>query len=675
MKKLFYTLLVFSLLANAQAPSGYYNSANGLTGYALKTELKNIISNGYNAQSYSSLIGLYDTSDNDAYYDNGTQTNTILDIYSEIPNGNEPYLYFIGSNSNCGNFNSEGDCYNREHIFPQGFFSQNEPMRSDAHHVIPTDGFVNGGRGSLPFGRVNPNGASITTYSNGTRRGPSITPGFSGTVFEPIDEFKGDVARMLLYFATRYEDNINDTGWDNPSASVNNPRDGSADRFYEQWYIDLLLDWHAADPVSQREIDRNDDIYVHQNNRNPYIDNPQYVTMIWTASNTASGELFATLTGTYMDTNANNMADAGDEIIYEYAINNIGSTTLYNVTSNALNGTFNNGMTPIPSIAPGTNLSNPYGTLTYTLTASDVPPNNPSCMITNQLTIMANFNAAGTNGTLNTLSDDPNDFANVDSNNDNLPDDITEVEICQNNNPSFTTLFISEYVEGSSNNKAIELSNWTGATVNLAGYSLMRQPNGSGAWDGEVQLIGSVADQDAFVVARGAAGPAILAETDQTVGSGLALDFNGNDPVGLFLNGNLIDIVGDFDGGSTDFAANETLVRKPNVQAPKVPWDKSADWEVFSQDDITDLGQHDAVTLSQSVIELTEISIFPNPSNGYINIEDPERHIQSIELFDLAGRRIQDWQANQQIYIADSGIYLLVLNTDAGSISKKLVVR
>ncbi len=278
MKQITFLLILTATFCFGQVPAGYYNSASGLSGFTLKTELANIITTGYNSQSYGALITLYMTSDNDEYYDGGTQTNTILDIYSENPSGAEAYNYSFSNN--CGNFNSEGDCYNREHIFPQGFFNQQMPMRSDAHFVVPTDGWVNGGRGSFPFGEVSTT-SSVTRYSNGSRRGASATPGFTGTVFEPINEFKGDVARMLFYFATRYENNFNDTSWDNPNSSMNDPRDGSRGRFYEQWYIDLLVQWHLQDPVSQREIDRNNDIYNFQNNANPYIDNPQYVQMIW----------------------------------------------------------------------------------------------------------------------------------------------------------------------------------------------------------------------------------------------------------------------------------------------------------------------------------------------------------------------------------------------------------
>lgn len=286
--KIFTLLLLLSAVGFAQIPAGYYSSASGLTGYPLKSELRNIIENGHTDQGYSALLNLYNTSDNDTYYPNqgesiNDQSTTILDMYSENPTGTDPYNFTF--TDRCGNVSSnEGFCYNREHIFPQGRFNRRNPMRTDAHHVIPTDGQINGRRSSFPFGVVsNPTFTSL----NGSKVGPNTTAGFSNTVFEPIDEFKGDIARMLLYFATRYENQYNDSSWDSHTA-LNDPRDGTQGQYYEQWYVDLLLSWHNADPVSQKEIDRNNDIYVYQGNRNPYIDNPQFVNMIWTT--TASNE-------------------------------------------------------------------------------------------------------------------------------------------------------------------------------------------------------------------------------------------------------------------------------------------------------------------------------------------------------------------------------------------------
>ncbi|QMU66750.1 MAG: T9SS type A sorting domain-containing protein [Flavobacteriaceae bacterium] len=256
----------------SQIPPGYYSTVTG-SGYILKSQLKTIITNGHTDRGYSALYNAYTTTDTDTFYEND---HTVLDMYSENPAGPDPYNY-IHNDRNCGNYNSENDCYNREHIFPQGFFNEQFPMRSDIHHVVPSDGFVNNRRANYPFGEIS---TPTWTSSNGSKVGPNTYDTYTGVVFEPIDEFKGDIARMLLYFATRYEDDVTHSSWDTHT-TVNNPLNGTNDQIYEDWYIRLLHKWHTEDPVSQREITRNNEAYTFQGNRNPYIDHPEYVSMIW----------------------------------------------------------------------------------------------------------------------------------------------------------------------------------------------------------------------------------------------------------------------------------------------------------------------------------------------------------------------------------------------------------
>ncbi|NVK53014.1 MAG: endonuclease [Flavobacteriaceae bacterium] len=271
-KKIHYILLFLPFALIAQIPSGYYSTATG-SGYTLKTQLKSIITTGHTDKGYAALYNAYVKTDNDSFYEND---NTVLDMYSENPTGADAYNYNHNTR-NCGNYNSENDCYNREHIFPQGFFNSALPMRSDIHHVFPTDGYVNGRRSNYPFGEVS---NATWTSQNGSKLGPNTFNNYSGTVFEPIDEFKGDIARALLYFATRYEDEVTSNTWDNHT-DANNPLNGTNNQVYENWYIKLLYKWHTDDPVSQREIVRNDEAYKFQGNRNPFIDHPEYVAQIW----------------------------------------------------------------------------------------------------------------------------------------------------------------------------------------------------------------------------------------------------------------------------------------------------------------------------------------------------------------------------------------------------------
>ena len=271
-KILTFVLITLGINSYAQIPPGYYNSATG-NGYTLKTQLKSIISNGHIDQGYSALYDAYVLSDNDSFYEND---NTVLDMYSENPSGSDSYNYNHNDRT-CGNYNSENDCYNREHIFPQGFFNEQLPMRTDIHHVVPTDGYVNNRRANYPFGEVT---NDTWMSNNGSKVGQNTFGSYSGVVFEPIDEFKGDIARMLLYFAVRYEDEVTDNSWDNHT-TTNNPLNGTNNQVYETWYLQLLYKWHNDDPVSAREIKRNNEAYIFQGNRNPFIDFPEYVNLIW----------------------------------------------------------------------------------------------------------------------------------------------------------------------------------------------------------------------------------------------------------------------------------------------------------------------------------------------------------------------------------------------------------
>lgn len=268
MKK-FTTLLlgfVFSI-ALAQAPANYYNGTEGLTGAALKTKLSAIITAGHKDNGYDGLYTGYVTTDTDHYYEND---GSVLDMYSENPTGTDPYTYRHGIKK-CGNYSSEGDCYNREHVVPQSFFGSKSPMVSDINFIRPTDGKVNGMRSNYPFGAVtNPSFLS----KNGTKVGPSTSPGYGGTVCEPIDEFKGDIARMIFYFVTRYESQLS-------GFSTGNMLGGSAYPGLQSWEKDVLLSWAIQDPVSPTEIERNNASFVFQKNRNPFIDHPEWVQQIW----------------------------------------------------------------------------------------------------------------------------------------------------------------------------------------------------------------------------------------------------------------------------------------------------------------------------------------------------------------------------------------------------------
>ncbi|WP_228417856.1 HNH endonuclease signature motif containing protein [Chryseobacterium oranimense] len=282
MKKFLLPIILIASFVSAQAPAGYYDGTTGLTGYALKSKLHDIISEKNVNWHYGDLPNFYNQTDLDKYYDHGPGNTTILlDIYSEIPGGADAYEYT--SANLISTSGAEGLGFNREHAVPQSTFNSDYPMYSDLHFVIPTDARINQLRNNYPYGVGN--STVHYTFTNSSKIANSAIPNYVYTnrVYEPVNEFKGDIARMLLYFAVRYEGKLPSFNY---STNINpaidrSPLDGTAERAFDPAYISMLLQWHVQDPVSQREIDRNNAIYAIQRNRNPFIDNPQWVNAIW----------------------------------------------------------------------------------------------------------------------------------------------------------------------------------------------------------------------------------------------------------------------------------------------------------------------------------------------------------------------------------------------------------
>jgi endonuclease I len=263
MKKLF-LFIILSLSATyifAQIPANYYSAAQNKKGYPLRVSLYNIIKN-HTVISYGGLWTAYQQTDL-------KQNGKIWDMYSDRPGQNPPYEYTYSSDQ-CGSYGSEGDCYNREHTVPQSWFNESSPMVSDLMQVVPTDGYVNGRRSNYPYGDV---ATASYTSQNGSKLGTSAVAGYSGTVFEPIDEYKGDFARIYFYMSVCYMDK-------NLSATSESMFTNGT---LKPWALALMIQWSNQDPVSQKEIDRNNAVYQQQGNRNPFVDYPELVGKIYGA--------------------------------------------------------------------------------------------------------------------------------------------------------------------------------------------------------------------------------------------------------------------------------------------------------------------------------------------------------------------------------------------------------
>jgi endonuclease I/chitodextrinase len=925
----------------AQIPAGYYSTATG-TGYTLKTQLYNIIK-GHVDNGYAGLYTTYQTSDVDNFYEND---GSVLDMYSEKPTGTDPYNYSLGTTQRCGTYSVEGDCYNREHIIPQSTFGSAAPMVSDAHFITPTDGKVNGQRSNYPHGMV----ASPTwTSLNGSKLGASTTAGYSGTVFEPIDEFKGDIARMYFYFATRYETTVSGYTY----AMFN----GTSNQVFTTAFLNMLLTWNAQDPVNAREIARNNAIFGTQNNRNPYIDHPEYVQAIWnptadsqaptsptslavtastsnsvslswvaatdnigvtgydvymnnTLKTTVTG-LSTTITGLTASTaysfyvkakdaaanssvasNTVNATTAGTtdtvaptaptsliasgttstttNLSWTAATDNTGvtgydvyqgatfkatvATTTYSVTglaastaysfsvkakdaagnvsasSNVVNvttsatsisycassgtstadekiskvvfGIINNssvgtaGYENFTSLATNTSRGTAYtititpiwtstvysegyavwidynqnglftdaGELVWSKAASTTTPVSGSITIpatatlgTTRMRVSLKYNAiptaceaipygqvedysvtitAGTADTIApsaptalTASGTTATATNLSwtASTDNVG--VTAYDVYQGatlkatvttttyavtgltastaytfsvkakdaagnvssssnvvnvttiaGGSTATDLLFSEYIEGSSNNKALEISNATGSAVNMSIYSIKKQTNGAGAWSTGLALTGTLNNGSKFTIVNSLIALGCYSTGSANLSTSAAeMAFNGNDAIGLFKNGVLIDVIGTFNGGTADFAADVTLRRKSTVTSPTTTFNLATQWDSYAVDTCSNLGSRITTksTKTTAIVDFSDFKMYPNPSNGNFSIDNSNKAF-SVEIFNVLGQKVFEIKnadgSNLSVTNLNKGVYLVKITDDSKSLIKKLII-
>ncbi|MBP3725636.1 MAG: endonuclease [Bacteroidaceae bacterium] len=260
-------LAVAILPALAQGPNNtgaYYASANGKSGAALKTALFNIIKvTTKDVQSYDGLIDAYRSTDTRA-------DGFVRDWYSNVTK-------YEHDKDKAGSYGKEGDCYNREHLIPQSWFSKASPMRSDLFHVVPTDGYVNNRRGSYPLGEVGTD-VEYASANNYSKLGKSKRSDYTGTVFEPNDEVKGDIARAYFYFVTCYQDKL--VNWDSSGQSDYVLQHNTYPSL-TPWVIKMMMEWSVKDPVDAVELARNNAVQTKQSNRNPFVDYPGLEEYIW----------------------------------------------------------------------------------------------------------------------------------------------------------------------------------------------------------------------------------------------------------------------------------------------------------------------------------------------------------------------------------------------------------
>ena len=263
---------VICLTAFADIPDGYYTNAVGKKGEQLMTALEGIVYT-HNQLGYNFLWDCYPYTDtgSDGYY---------IDMYSTCK--------YDHSSPHVGGASYVGQGINREHSFPKSWFGgEVAPMFTDLMMIIPTDAYVNQRRSNYPYG-VCANGTTYVNEDLGVtmlgKLGTSTYNGYTETVYEPDDEYKGDFARIYFYMVTCYKSVVGTwPGCDQLDYATNGYK------AFSSWSIQMLMEWHRADPVSAKEIARNEAVYSSidkgkefgQGNRNPFVDHPELAEHIW----------------------------------------------------------------------------------------------------------------------------------------------------------------------------------------------------------------------------------------------------------------------------------------------------------------------------------------------------------------------------------------------------------
>jgi len=275
--------------SEANIPS-YYSGADNTSGSSLVSALTTIARTNISPLAYGSgtctdcvwgafgTTDIYPTDASHPDYD-ASHAGYIWDIYADC---NYTFQDDQGSSgSECNNG------YNREHSMPKSWFGGGTDVGpgTDLFHIYPSDVYVNTLRNNYPFGVV---GSPTYTSTNGGKYGKCTWPdGYTGYAFEPVDYLKGDLARGYFYmiitwnaYNTSTYSFTQDTDG-NGSIVFNNDISSSGNFGLTAFGLELLLKWHRDDPVSQKEIDRNNAVQSLQGNRNPFIDYPCLVEYIW----------------------------------------------------------------------------------------------------------------------------------------------------------------------------------------------------------------------------------------------------------------------------------------------------------------------------------------------------------------------------------------------------------
>jgi len=666
----------------------------GMTGNTLKTALNNRIKGHTPISPYSETkyaMAIVDRDYTKSPLANGTSYDfSRLDLKVDGIPVEDPYLRLMYGkyNGTPNAFQWSADhqsIWNKEHTWAKsiGDFGETAPAGTDLHHLISADQNNNLGHLNLDFGDVVSEAKNILDE----RKNISGKTGYSSLssskkVYEPADEYKGDIARMMFYMATRY---ITFSSKGNPQLRLvegvvggGSAYASSEDVYGEFGILSHYLRWNEEDPVDDYEIKRNNLIYHNfQNNRNPYIDHPEWANIVFNPSYTGSGATLASETSSVGTNPA--WFSLSNLTLSSISVNITGMNTSYGLNepfdSSGLivTATMSDDSTKVvtgwTTDFDGVTSYGTSGNKTVTVNYTEAGVTRTSSF---SITVQNNNLTALTLDTTNVTttfpfqgifqqdelvvsaiySDTSAKVINVisyGSTNPNLsrlgPQNITisyagfsasyliDVTFQGADLIKANDLFFSEYMEGSSFNKYLEIFNGTGFGIDLEDYQIKLFSNGAVNPSNTLNLTGTLPNDEVLIIYHPTVSGAILdqlSSANYKIADNTVINFNGDDALGLYLNDVLIDrigtpgIIGPWSGTDVNNVSynttNRTLVRTSGVYQGNITYAWSGntkEWLVFPQDNTTNLGFHSFSSGAPEAPSIAYGEFFLNISSPY----------------------------------------------------------
>ncbi len=611
--RLYIALLLLIAMAKlfATVPAGYYHFAKNKQKSELKTALKNV-STPLRVLEYGSGPGF---TWEGFYYTDRRVDSTVVDMYSNLVRKQTSYAAVNEMHI--------------EHSFPKSWWGAHENMAyKDLFHLYPADAVTNSTKSNLPLGEV----TGMPTLDNGVSKVGKNGFGtvYSENCFEPADAYKGDFARSYLYISSIYEDFSQ--LWQSPMLNNN------LYPVWKPWAIDLLLKWHRQDPVSAKELTRNEAIYQIQGNRNPFIDYPALAEYIWGADTTSTFP-FPTETqayfisprrGTSIDFGTIMTNDQRLQTIHLEGVNVSGNVSLAIKNATASLQLTANQITA-QDISIGTNINLTFSPIDAGSVRDTLLISGGGLTEKISIPIRANvspdfvllepthLNPQG--GTLQWISDPTaTDYL---------------LKVFQPEQKA-GDLLISTYVEGSSWNKALEIYNGTGKTVDLSKYALRKQSNGDGAFGTILRLSGQLETNKTYRVVHKSATNSFLLQNANLLTDTL-LQVNGNDAIALTRSGMIIDMVGEANAGAdVIWGLDLTLQRKNTITHPQSVFERS-EWNVLPVDSVAFIGTHSMAFLLSEPVYLKNELVGKVTGYEMNNLQPNSKYTYSVEAVKTGG--------------------------------------